>query len=723
MPAENPQAGVATAETFDGRYGAVYPGTESPEDLDESCSPPGPLDVPPDLEPEVRGASVLRFLERGFLYLDRVVGRVLPEELNPFLHTGAVAITALGVATVTGVLLLFWYRPSVHLAYGSLLSHPWTAGLLRSLHRYSSDVAMFFALIHALRSFFERRFTGPRWLAWVTGVASVIALWFVGWTGYWLVWDDRAHGVAVGTAKTLDVLPIFADPMGRSFLTDQALNSLLFFVVFFMHMLIPLAMGIFLWLHLARINRPRFITRGALTVWVLGSLVLLSVAYPAKSAEPAHMTAIRESFGMDWWYLLPLALSDRLSGGALWSLLLGGGAAVLSIPWVLPRRRMGPASINAERCNACKQCFTDCPYDAIAMVSRITGNMKYPLQAEVDPRKCVDCGICAASCDSVGTNLDWLETIATRQRVEKWVREAIEAGESPILAFSCAHAAGAGLSVDPKTGKCAELPGYRVLEVPCAGWVHAYTLERALRRGAREALIVACGPGQCRYREGVQWLRQRLDGERKPMLREPEAHRRRIHVLELDRTRKRDLLRMAEALRLGGALTEPRVPRTLAGLAAAALAVIVSAGIGAVSDLGYASPRVDGSELVVTFKHPGRVSEHCHDLTPEEKARLPVHMRRDRVCDRARAAVRMRVKVDGRRVIEKVYEPKGVWHDGNSVAVETVPVPPGKHEVEVEIGDSHRPDEWSFKAEKEIAFTREARRVVAFDRLTGFTVH
>src|SRR3970282_2223828 len=123
-----------------------------------------------------------------------------------------------------------------------------------------------------------------------------------------------------------------------------------------------------------------------------------------------------------------------------------------------------------------------------------------------------------------------------------------------------------------------------------------YTLERALRRGAREALVVACGCGQCRYREGVQWLgprpdggrkalrrgprgaprgacgggqgryregvqglRQRLGGERKPMLREPEAHRRRIHVLELDRTRKRDLLRMAEALRLRGALTEPRV--------------------------------------------------------------------------------------------------------------------------------------------------------------------
>jgi hypothetical protein len=142
-----------------------------------------------------------------------------------------------------------------------------------------------------------------------------------------------------------------------------------------------------------------------------------------------------------------------------------------------------------------------------------------------------------------------------------------------------------------------------------------------------------------------------------------------------------------------------------------------------VSDLGYASPRAEGSELIVTFKHPGEVSEHCHDLTAREKAKLPVHMRRDRVCDRARANVRMRVKVDDRVVVEKAYAPKGIWHDGNSIAVETNPVAPGEHEVEVEIGDSHRAGDWRFETEKKITFTRESRRVIAFDRLAGFTVH
>ena len=123
---------------------------------------------------EVHLDRTLRALERGYLYFDRLLRRVLPEPLNPFLQTGAIAITSLVIATVTGVVLLLWYRPSVHMAYSSIAAMsdaPWTAGLLRSLHRYSSDACMFFGLVHAaaylLRAVASR---APRWLAWGTGV-------------------------------------------------------------------------------------------------------------------------------------------------------------------------------------------------------------------------------------------------------------------------------------------------------------------------------------------------------------------------------------------------------------------------------------------------------------------------------------------------------------------------------------------------------------------------
>jgi ferredoxin len=675
----------------------------------------------------VRGEPALRLLERGFLYFDRLLGRALPEPLNPFLQTGAVAITSIAVATITGIVLLIWYRPSLHLAYDSVAAMsqaPWTAGLMRSLHRYSSDACMFFALVHALRLFLERRFAGPRWLAWVTGIATVGILWFVGWTGYWLVWDARAQQVAVGTARVLDVVPIFADPMGRSFLTDESVNSLLFFVVFFFHMLVPLALALTLWLHLVRISRPRFLTRAPMTIWVLGSLLVLSIAYPAQNAEPARMTALSQSFGMDWWYLLPLALTDRLGGGALWSVLLVGGAVIGGVPWWMARRRPPAARVTPSRCNACMQCYQDCPYEAISMVPRTEGPSKYPVQAEVDPVRCVGCGICAGSCDSVGVGLDWFAVTDQRTRVEGWLEEAEANGESPNVAYVCSQSAGAGLDIDPDTGRCVELPGYRVLEVPCSGWLHTLTLERALRRGGREALVVTCGPGKCHYREGADWIGMRLNGERGPALRTDKVARERIHVRALDRTRKGDLVREALALQADGGepAGAPR-PRALAGVASVALALIVAAALGVVSDLGYAAPAVDGSQLAITFKHPGRVSEECRELTEEELARRPAHMRQEKICERARADVRLRVSVDGERRIDSTHPPTGIWGDGSSVAVVSLPIEPGEHTVRVEIGDSLDPEEWTHVTEQKLAFTEDARRVIVFDRRSGYTAY
>jgi ferredoxin/coenzyme F420-reducing hydrogenase delta subunit len=679
---------------------------------------------PMEVDPPTRGESLWRALERGFLGLDRGLARLVPTSLNPLLHTGAIAVTSFLVAAVTGIVLLLWYKPSVHLAYTSVAAMgdaPWTAGLLRSLHRYSSDLCMFFGLVHAVRLFLERRFTGARWLAWVTGIAMVGILWLTGWTGYWLVWDQRAQHVAVGSARMLDAIPIFADPMGRSFLTDEAVNSLLFFVVFFLHMLIPLLMGIALWLHIARVARARFLTDRLLSAWVLGVLVLLSAAYPATIAAPARMTALPQAFAMDWWYLLPVALTDRESAGALWLLVLAGGAVAFAVPWILGRRLPRPASVIASRCNACMKCFNDCPHVAISMIPRTDGSTKFEVQADVDPAKCVGCGICAGSCDTAGVGLEWFAVPDQRKRLARWLRRALARGEPPHVALVCAESAGASLRVDPETGTCPTLPGYLVLKVPCAGWLHPFAVEHTLRFGGAGTLVVSCGPDACRYREGAEWTRQRLAGEREPALRTEKVPADRWRLLELDRTREAALRSEARAFREDAASPAGRRRSpALTGVAAAVLAAVFGGGIGLVSDLGYATPTVEGSELVVTFKHPGQISENCRDLTEEELAARPVHMRQARICDRDRAPVRLRVSVDGATVMESSFPPTGIWGDGNSVAVERVPVAPGEHRVRVAIGDSRDPEEWTFVDEKTLTFTDRARRVVSFDRVIGF---
>ncbi|MBW2233266.1 MAG: cytochrome b N-terminal domain-containing protein, partial [Deltaproteobacteria bacterium] len=224
--------------------------------------------------------GVLRELERIFLLLDRALGAVLPESLNPLLHTGAIAVLCVLVASATGLILLTWYSPGVALAWQSveaMSSSPFPEAFHRSLHRYSSDAALLFGTIHALRSLLARRFGGAWWLAWVTGGVLMLLLWVVGWTGYWLVWDMRAQRVAVATAKLIDALPIFGDPVSRSVLTDEAVSSLFFIVAFFIHILVPIALGVVAWLHITRLSRPRFLTDRPMTIWTLGFLFLLCV--------------------------------------------------------------------------------------------------------------------------------------------------------------------------------------------------------------------------------------------------------------------------------------------------------------------------------------------------------------------------------------------------------------------------------------------------------------
>jgi ferredoxin/coenzyme F420-reducing hydrogenase delta subunit len=678
----------------------------------------GPLTAP------VRGEPLLRRLELLFLHLDRLLGRTLPESLNPFLQTGAVATTSLLVATATGVVLLLWYRPSVHAAYESVAAMsaaPWTAGLMRSLHRYSSDACMFFIGVHALRVFVERRFSGPRWLAWVTGLLSLSVVWITGWTGYWLVWDARAQHVAVGTARMIDTIPIFTDPLSRSFLTDASVNSLLFFVVFFIHMLIPLAIGVLLWLHLTRLSRPRFLTRTPMTVWLVGSLVVLSALRPAESAEPARMTALWGEFTIDAWYLAPLWFTDRLEGGALWALTLVGGALALSVPWMLGKQRRRVAEVDAVRCNACTQCYQDCPFEAIRMVPRTVGRERFGLQAEVNPDLCTGCGICAGSCDPNAIGLDWLDTATERRRLEAWVNADRERGEQPFVALVCGESAAAGLEIDEQSGLCPELPGYRVLALPCGGWTHMITVERLLRRGAEGVAIVTCAPGDCRSREGDEWLRQRLAGERDPGLRSEKVDPERVRILALNRTSRATLLREAAAFRAGrGSSLGPAPGRALAGATAFLVALLVAGVVYVGSDVGYAAPVPHGSELVVSLKHPGHVSEQCRTLSEEEKLALPVHMRRDEICERQRLPVRLRVRVDGEVVRQMTIEPAGLWGDMSSVAFERFPVATGARHVEVAIGDTADPEEWGHAEERTLEFREDARRVVLFDRASGF---
>lgn len=636
--------------------------------------------------------------------LDARVERVLPGDLNPLAQAGALANATFGIALATGILLLFWYDSSVHTAYASLERTGFLGQLMRSLHRYSSDACMLLVVVHAVRLFVARRFTGARWMAWLSGVVLIGLLWLDGWTGYWLVWDDRAAAIARGSAHMLDVLPIFADPLSRSFLTDQGVNTLLFFVVFFVHMLIPAAMGAALLVHILRLSRPRFLPTRRMAVLVAVSLVAVSVLWPARSGPPAQMAVIPSSLSLDVFYMLPILLTDRLTGGVLWLLGLAALGAASTMPWWLAERRAPVPVVAEKRCNGCQRCATDCPFNAVHITPRQDGR---PVLATIDPAKCVSCGICVGSCNPAAIDFPDLTVELVRGRLDGWL------GERPDpVAFVCAQAA--RLSVDAASGRCVDLPGFRVVSVPCSGWVHALLVERALRHGAPGVLIGGCEGSDPLQRLGDEWTGERLDG-----LREPSLRRDRGRVLHVSLGRD-ELIAAAAAFReerVGGARPPVgTVWRLAAGMAAA---VLILAATVAGASVGYVPRGADQTRLVVSFKHPGQVVDSAPAAVADPS--VPVHMRAPAGSGkRGRAAVRLQVDVDGRTVVDRVLAPSGLFRDGNSVAMESVAVSPGRHEVEVRIADDGIPT-WRYVDRGALDFEPGRRRVVLFDRMTGFS--
>ncbi len=675
-------------------------------------SPPAKrhLTVVQRFETRVRGEGLLRSFERVESWLEARASRGLPAELDPFAQTGAVANALLAIACVSGIVLLFWYEASVHRAHASVLEMlraPWVAGLVRSIHRYSSDGAMLFVLLHALRLFVARRFGGARWLAWVTGLAAVAVTWLVGWLGYWLVWDERAKLVALGSARMLDVLPIFADPLSRSFLAEGTLSSLLFFVVFFVHMLLPLVVGVALWLHLARLSRPAFFPKRLLTSCIVVSLLVVSLLAPADVGGAARMATQPGRLSLDTWYLWPLLLTERLSAGALWGLGLAASALVFSLPWLLSRGRPHAARVVEARCTACKKCYVDCPYDAIRMSSRSDGRA-YESVAIVDPDKCVACGICAGSCDSAGIGLPHFDALEQRKELDELVDEALRGGVPPAVAFACEESA----------AHSRLLLGYHVVPVPCAGWVHPLLVERLLRRGARRVLVVACAQRACRFREGAKWTEERLAGRREPRLRSEKVDASDVRLLELSAGDEARLAHEARAfLETLSPSTQPRRGRRL--LSSLLLAAAFAFGTWTLSRVAWTAPERSG-ELVVSFNHAAQAQDACRELTPEEKMKLPPHMRPPRICERKRPDVRLRISVDGRAVRDAAYPASGLWSDGSSIAVERIPLGDGPHRVVVELGDTGRASEFNRRSERTVQIQKRRQVVVSFERGAGF---
>ena len=116
---------------------------------------------------------------------------------------GVMSAILFGVLVFTGVLLMFYYVPSVERAYTTMkeiqLSVP-LGQLTRNMHRWSAHGMVLVVALHMARVFYTGAHKPPREFNWVIGVFLLLLTLGASFTGYLLPWDQLSFwAITVGT--------------------------------------------------------------------------------------------------------------------------------------------------------------------------------------------------------------------------------------------------------------------------------------------------------------------------------------------------------------------------------------------------------------------------------------------------------------------------------------------------------------------------------------------
>ncbi len=167
--------------------------------------------------------------------------------------------------TITGVLLMFYYVPSVERAYEDMqaLETDVRFGMLmRNMHRWMAHGMVLTVLLHMMRVFYTGAYKPPREFNWVVGVVLFVLTLVLSFTGYLLPWDELAFwAITVGT-NMVGSAPILGEPNRFVLIGGFEVGAAALIRFYTLHVIgLPLLAAIFMAVHFWRIRRDGGLAR------------------------------------------------------------------------------------------------------------------------------------------------------------------------------------------------------------------------------------------------------------------------------------------------------------------------------------------------------------------------------------------------------------------------------------------------------------------------------
>jgi quinol-cytochrome oxidoreductase complex cytochrome b subunit len=152
--------------------------------------------------PDTPRNRIMAVLSNVFLHLHPVKARYSGIKMSYTWCMGGLSFFLFLVLTVSGVLLMFYYRPTAEYAYYDIIAlrEHVPLGIMRELHRWGAHAMVITVWLHMFRVFMTGSYKPPREFNWVVGVLLLVLTLLLSFTGYLLPWDQLAMwAITVGT--------------------------------------------------------------------------------------------------------------------------------------------------------------------------------------------------------------------------------------------------------------------------------------------------------------------------------------------------------------------------------------------------------------------------------------------------------------------------------------------------------------------------------------------
>ena len=272
-----------------------------------------------------RENSLVRFMRWVYAGVDRTIFMGLKftfpgRFVSPLGFLGMITFVLFIILGITGALLMLFYEPILDRAWNSVqtINDVIPYGFhLRNIHYHASNAMVMVALLHMYYQYFSGRYKIRNEILWVTGIILGVLTILEAFTGYDIIFSERAE-LAISIAASLtNSIPILGPQMREAFFGSGFHDFVLRFYAFHVFFLPIVLLGLMV------VHFPRFLVFDVpIVMAITGAVMLTGGVFPVDLGLRFDPN-VPPGITVPEWYLTGLyaflrSAYDKFTTGVAW---------------------------------------------------------------------------------------------------------------------------------------------------------------------------------------------------------------------------------------------------------------------------------------------------------------------------------------------------------------------------------------------------------------------